>query len=37
VTDIVRGRQQMPYSDQRVVHDADAHIMETPTWLAAPR
>ena len=24
----------MPYSDQRVVHDADAHIMETPTWLA---
>jgi predicted TIM-barrel fold metal-dependent hydrolase len=24
----------MPYSTGRVVHDADAHIMETPTWLA---
>ncbi|HXY45769.1 MAG TPA: amidohydrolase family protein [Acidimicrobiales bacterium] len=24
----------MPYSSGRVVHDADAHIMETPTWLA---
>jgi len=23
----------MPYSTGRVVHDADAHIMETPTWL----
>ena len=23
----------MPYSSGRVVHDADAHIMETPTWL----
>ena len=23
----------MPYSNGRVVHDADAHIMETPTWL----
>jgi predicted TIM-barrel fold metal-dependent hydrolase len=23
----------MPYSQGRVVHDADAHIMETPTWL----
>ncbi len=23
----------MPYIDDRVVHDADAHIMETPTWL----
>jgi predicted TIM-barrel fold metal-dependent hydrolase len=23
----------MPYSEGRVVHDADAHIMETPTWL----
>jgi predicted TIM-barrel fold metal-dependent hydrolase len=24
----------MPYSSGRVVHDADAHVMETPTWLA---
>jgi uncharacterized protein len=24
----------MPYSTGRVVHDADAHVMETPTWLA---
>lgn len=23
----------MPYSTGRVVHDADAHIMETPNWL----
>jgi hypothetical protein len=23
----------MPYSTGRVVHDADAHIMEPPTWL----
>jgi uncharacterized protein len=23
----------VPYSQGRVVHDADAHIMETPTWL----
>ncbi|HLN18044.1 MAG TPA: amidohydrolase family protein [Acidimicrobiales bacterium] len=23
----------MPYSSGRIVHDADAHIMETPTWL----
>ena len=23
----------MPYSRGRIVHDADAHIMETPTWL----
>jgi predicted TIM-barrel fold metal-dependent hydrolase len=23
----------MPYSSGRTVHDADAHIMETPTWL----
>ncbi len=23
----------MPYIQDRVVHDADAHIMETPTWL----
>lgn len=23
----------MPYTSGRVVHDADAHIMETPTWL----
>ncbi|HEX9681830.1 MAG TPA: amidohydrolase family protein [Acidimicrobiales bacterium] len=24
----------MPYVEGRVVHDADAHLMETPTWLA---
>src|ERR1700722_19756342 len=24
---------QMPYNESRLVHDADAHIMETPTWL----
>ncbi|HEX2382025.1 MAG TPA: hypothetical protein VHI95_05285, partial [Acidimicrobiales bacterium] len=23
----------MPYVEGRIVHDADAHIMETPTWL----
>ena len=23
----------MPYIDDRLVHDADAHIMETPSWL----
>ena len=23
----------MPYATGRIVHDADAHIMETPTWL----
>ena len=23
----------MPYIEDRVVHDADAHIMETPSWL----
>ena len=23
----------MPYIEGRVVHDADAHIMEEPTWL----
>ena len=23
----------MPYAQGRLVHDADAHIMETPTWL----
>ena len=23
----------MPYSTGRLVHDADAHLMETPTWL----
>ena len=23
----------MPYIENRVVHDADAHIMETPSWL----
>src|SRR3954470_19231051 len=24
---------KMPYIEGRVVHDADAHIMETPNWL----
>lgn len=23
----------MPYAEGRIVHDADAHLMETPTWL----
>jgi uncharacterized protein len=23
----------MPYNEGRIVHDADAHVMETPTWL----
>ena len=23
----------MPYIEDRLVHDADAHIMETPNWL----
>ena len=23
----------MPYCAGRIVHDADAHLMETPTWL----
>ena len=23
----------MPYASGRVIHDADAHIMETPNWL----
>ena len=27
----------MPYIEGRVVHDADAHIMEEPTWLLEPR
>ena len=30
----------MPYCEGRIVHDADAHLMETPTWLrdhAEPR
>jgi predicted TIM-barrel fold metal-dependent hydrolase len=34
---VVSGRTkgaEMPYSSGRVVHDADAHVMETPTWLA---
>ena len=25
--------QAVPYIENRRVHDADAHIMETPTWL----
>jgi uncharacterized protein len=32
---VVDGRGgPVAYSEGRVVHDADAHIMETPTWLA---
>jgi predicted TIM-barrel fold metal-dependent hydrolase len=27
------GVRPMPYCEMDVVHDADAHIMETPTWL----
>ena len=23
----------MPYNETRIIHDADAHIMETPSWL----
>jgi hypothetical protein len=23
----------VPYVEERIVHDADAHIMETPDWL----
>ena len=23
----------MPYNTGRIAHDADSHIMETPTWL----
>ena len=29
----MRDDLAMPYSSGRIVHDADAHIMETPTWL----
>ena len=28
-----RQNWPMPYISDRIVHDADAHIMETPTWL----
>jgi len=28
-----KGNATMPYSSGRVVHDADAHLMETPNWL----
>ena len=28
-----QGEHEMPYIEGRVVHDADAHIMEEPTWL----
>jgi uncharacterized protein len=24
----------MPYNDSRMIHDADAHVMEPPSWLA---
>src|SRR5882672_9775959 len=27
------GECAMPYIEGRTVHDADAHIMETPNWL----
>jgi predicted TIM-barrel fold metal-dependent hydrolase len=30
---IDRRGNEMPYIEGRVVHDADAHIMEVPTWL----
>ena len=23
----------MPYAEGRLIHDADAHIVETPDWL----
>ena len=23
----------MPYTEDRIIHDADAHVMETPDWL----
>ena len=26
----------MPYAEGRVIHDADAHIMEMPGFLAEP-
>ncbi len=29
----MRRVETMPYATGRVIHDADAHIMETPTWL----
>lgn len=29
----LRGETEMPYIEGRAVHDADAHIMEEPTWL----
>src|SRR5579862_1272317 len=29
----VGGGDVMPYNSGRIAHDADAHIMETPTWL----
>src|SRR4051794_154932 len=28
------GGSSMPYAEGRIVHDADAHIMEWPTWLS---
>jgi predicted TIM-barrel fold metal-dependent hydrolase len=31
---MIEGVIAMPYVTDRLVHDADAHIMETPTWLA---
>src|SRR4029077_9053710 len=30
---IDRRGNEMPYIEGRVVHDADAHIMEEPTWI----
>ncbi len=29
----MRQNARMPYINDRIVHDADAHIMETPNWL----
>ena len=28
-----QGGETVPYNAGRVAHDADAHVMETPTWL----
>lgn len=29
----IRKAETVPYVEDRIVHDADAHIMETPDWL----
>src|SRR4051795_1221014 len=30
---VLAGGSPMPYVGGRIIHDADAHIMEPPTWL----